>query len=369
MPLYMDRHDVSEAVTAEVVAQIHQEDLKIQHKYGCRGLTYWFDDTRKTAFCLIEAPDENAIVEMHQHAHGEVPHQIIEVDSTIVESFLGRIEDPEKAKNTQLNIINDPAFRTLMKTTLIAGSFNNFNPLMYSKQIQGIYNLIQETVLSFNGNMVQKGESGLLISFKLVTDAVNCALQIHQKFNKINKGKLEDFPLLKTGLHAGVPVNGRKFIFEETIKLAERINYISTADIVVSSDVKALYQSENRNNFLEGIQITALVPEEEIFISRLIEFVESEWKNANLKVDDFHSHLGYSKSQLYRKMMALTGKSPNTFLLHFRLQNSLQLLSKQKRNISEVAFDCGFNSPSYFSKCFRKKYKIMPSEFLNMPEN
>jgi hypothetical protein len=66
----MDRHDVSEAVTAEKVAQIHQEDLKIQKKYSCRGLTYWFDDVRKTAFCLIEAPDKNAIISMHEDAHG-----------------------------------------------------------------------------------------------------------------------------------------------------------------------------------------------------------------------------------------------------------------------------------------------------------
>lgn len=51
---------------------------------------------------------------MHNHAHGEVPHRIIEVDDSIVESFLGRIEDPVKARNTELNIINDPAFRTIM---------------------------------------------------------------------------------------------------------------------------------------------------------------------------------------------------------------------------------------------------------------
>ena len=65
MPIFMDRHDVSESVTAELVAQIHLEDLEIQQKYNCRGLTYWYDDARKMAFCLIEAPDRNAIVQMH----------------------------------------------------------------------------------------------------------------------------------------------------------------------------------------------------------------------------------------------------------------------------------------------------------------
>src|SRR5690554_1038891 len=100
MPIFMDRHEVSESVTAENVAQIHQEDVKIQHKYGCRGLTYWFDEDRKTAFCLIEAPDKKAILEMHSQAYGNVPHEVIEVNKTIVESFLGRIEDPVKAQTT-----------------------------------------------------------------------------------------------------------------------------------------------------------------------------------------------------------------------------------------------------------------------------
>ncbi len=58
MPIYMDRHDLSDAVTAEHIARLHQEDLKIQDQFGCRGLTYWFDEKRKTAFCLIEAPNE-----------------------------------------------------------------------------------------------------------------------------------------------------------------------------------------------------------------------------------------------------------------------------------------------------------------------
>ena len=88
MPIYMDRHDVSNDVTAEIVADLHQKDLMIQHKYNCNGLTYWFDDKRKTAFCLYEAPNKEAIQKMHEQAHGQVPHQIIEVEASIVESFL-----------------------------------------------------------------------------------------------------------------------------------------------------------------------------------------------------------------------------------------------------------------------------------------
>ena len=107
----MDRHDVSESITAEKIAELHQEDLKVQRQFDCRGLTYWFDDKRKTAFCLIEAPDKNAIVNMHNKAHGDVPHSIIEVEASIVESFLGRIEmvdvyDDEEVVNVEFDFVN-----------------------------------------------------------------------------------------------------------------------------------------------------------------------------------------------------------------------------------------------------------------------
>ena len=54
MPIYMDRHEVSELVTSENVAQLHNEDLKIQHEYNCRALTYWFDDIKKSPFVWLK---------------------------------------------------------------------------------------------------------------------------------------------------------------------------------------------------------------------------------------------------------------------------------------------------------------------------
>ena len=102
MPIYMDRHDLPVSINAEEVARLHQEDLKIEAEFGCKGLTYWYDDHRKLAFCLIEAPDQSALQQMHNHAHGAVPNSIIEVNPSVVSSFLGRISDPEKASGADL---------------------------------------------------------------------------------------------------------------------------------------------------------------------------------------------------------------------------------------------------------------------------
>jgi AraC-like DNA-binding protein len=361
MPIYMDRHDVSKAVTAEIVAQIHQQDLKIQHKYNCRGLTYWFDDARKTAFCLVEAPNKEAIVEMHDHAHGEVPHQIIEVDAHIVESFLGRIEDPEKAQNTQLNIINDPAFRIIMIISQEVDSFKEIN----SPGHKNLNKRIITTLESFDGKIVQKRNNEFLVSFKSVSNAVLCAIKIKEHFAGLKLANQNENIFLKIGLNCGIPVTEKLSIFEDTIRLAERMKYISENEIVVSSEVKELYKSENQNSFFESKTLLALTPDDEVFITSLMEFVEKEWQNPNLKAEDFHTNLGLSKSKLYREMILLTGKSLNTFLLQYRLNQSLKLLQNQKGSISEIAFDSGFNSPSYFTKCFRGRYKVMPSEYLH----
>ena len=360
----MDRHDVSEAVTAEMVAQLHQEDLKIQHKYDCRGLTYWFDDSRKTAFCLVEAPDKQAIKQMHEHAHGEVPHQIIEVDATIVESFLGRIEDPEKAQNTRLNIINDPAFRTIMVLSIEHHSFREGDPFSSISKLKQVYKEIGATLKSFEGTIVQQNEDALLISFRTVTRAVLCALKIQEIFKTLRTRYQINFTELSIGMHAGVPVTEKKSIFEDTIQLARRMGYISRSGIVVSGEVQHLFESENLGEELNRNHIHVLTPEEESFMNKFMELMEKEWQNTEVKVEDFEINMGVSKSKLYREMIRLTGKSPHVFLLHYRLRKSLQLLQRQKGNISEVAFDSGFNSPSYYARCFRKKYGIMPSALI-----
>ena len=364
MPIFMDRHDVSEAVTAENVAQIHQEDLKIQDEFGCRGLTYWFDDKRKTAFCLIEAPDAKAIQKMHDKAHGQVPHSIIEVEPSIVESFLGRIQDPEKARDAGLNIINDPAFRTIMVISLcwitLSGDSQPFRT-----SFEKLNSDIRKTLQSHEGNIVRQSDDYYLVSFKSVTNAVHAALEIQGVNREFTKNEKKQKVNIKIGLSAGLPVTQKQLIFEDTIKLAERIAALVKGEIVVSAEVKELYRSENANTFIKGKGITFLMEPDEKFITLLMDYTDKVWSDANLKVDHFCKPLGRSKSQLYRKMILLTGQSPNTFIKEYRLKEALKCIQKRVGNISEIAFTTGFSSPSYFTKCFKKKFGLIPADYLN----
>ncbi|NOR87105.1 MAG: DUF4242 domain-containing protein [Bacteroidales bacterium] len=363
MPIYMDRHDVSETVTAKNVAQLHQQDLKIQHQYNCKGITYWFDEERKTAFCLIEAPNEKHIQEMHKHAHGEVPHVVIEVDTNIVESFLGRIEDPVKAKNTDLNIINDPAFRIIM-VFRIAKWDQEANRSNDSNSINEFHSICDRIFSNFHGSVVKHDMQGTMVSFQSVTNAVNCALELQLEFHNKYQGNDQQAPQLKLGLNAGLPVTGNKALFEDTIKFAERLCAVSKEKILLSSEVIDLYRSENLNKSMDESKVLALTSSDEDFVNQLLDFIEKEWKNSDLKVDSFSKPLGLSKSQLYRKMISLTAQSPNTFLKEYRLNRALELIKKKSHTISEIAYDTGFSSLSYFSKCFLKQYGALPSEYL-----
>lgn len=364
MPIYMDRHDVSEIVTAENVAQLHHEDLKIQHLFGCRGLTYWFDEKRKTAFCLVEAPDIQSIQAMHASAHGEVPNQIIEVEASIVESFLGRIEDPERSQNTELNIINDPAFRIIMVISLKCATLIKKE----AAPVKELFRLFNETVnvllKDWDGTVVKQNKNNYLVSFKSVSNAVSAALKIQDLKKDLKEDIQADEVFLKIGLSAGLPVTDKKSFFEDSIRLSQRLCELVKGNIIVSPEVVELYNSENQVALHESGKVVSLTRTDENFLTRLMDYVEMVWDDLNLRVDDFSKPIGCSKSQLYRKLMSISGKSPNTFIRDYRLNEALKLLDKNSGNISEIAFSTGFSSPSYFSRCFQKRYGILPSEYI-----
>jgi AraC-like DNA-binding protein len=81
-------------------------------------------------------------------------------------------------------------------------------------------------------------------------------------------------------------------------------------------------------------------------------------------VEDLGQQIGLSRTQLYRKLKSLTGYSPNELLRIIRLKRAYHLLSTTELSVSEVTYDVGFTSPSYFAKCFKDYYNESPTDFL-----
>lgn len=360
MPLFLDLHDLPEGITSKHVAEMHQADLDLEHKYNCRGLTYWCDEIRKTAFCLIEAPNKQALIDLHENAHGAIPTRIIEVNDLIVESFLGRIEDPEKSKKVSLNIINEPAFRVIMVVKLKQKTLRTTDVNILQAAIRGYTTSIKTFTTKFNGRIVKQEANSFLVSFESVTDAINSGIRIQDTYHKVITPDLE----FKIGVSAGIPVTDKDGIFEDTIKTSDYLSDVAKGGFSISAAVNDLYESENQNNRVPKDKgITVLSNAEEDFIVQLMSYTEKIWSQTKTSVNNFEENLGYSKSKFYRTMIKLVGKSPNNFLRDYRLEKALQILVKQNDNISEIAYQTGFSSPAYFSKCFQKKYGILPSNF------
>lgn len=117
-------------------------------------------------------------------------------------------------------------------------------------------------------------------------------------------------------------------------------------------------------NIVDNTKKTTLAEKEQKFIDHFTDYIENQISNPEMNVDDIAKSIGMSRVQLYRKMKSLTGFSPNEMVKIVRLKYALQLLSLRTKSISEVAYESGFSSPSYFTKCFKEFYDKSPTDFL-----
>jgi DNA-binding response OmpR family regulator len=100
------------------------------------------------------------------------------------------------------------------------------------------------------------------------------------------------------------------------------------------------------------------------FISRFKMLVEERMKDPNLNVENMGREMGMSRVQLYRKLKSLTNYSPNELLRQMRLKKSSFLLAASEMTVSEIAYEVGFTSPSYFTKCYKELFGESPTDFL-----
>ena len=108
--------------------------------------------------------------------------------------------------------------------------------------------------------------------------------------------------------------------------------------------------------------VAAHAPIEDAFISRFKQMVEERLADSNLSVEDLAAGMGLSRVQLYRKVKALTGSTPVDLLRKARLSQAQRLLQESDLTVSEIAYQVGFASPSYFTKCYKDEFGIVPGE-------
>ncbi|MGZ5189863.1 MAG: ATP-binding protein, partial [Flavisolibacter sp.] len=106
-----------------------------------------------------------------------------------------------------------------------------------------------------------------------------------------------------------------------------------------------------------------VTPVDEKFLKQALEVVEKFMDNPDFSVEDFSREMCMSRKALYNKILSLTGKAPLEFIRSIRLKRAAQLLEKSGMNISEIAYEVGFNNPKNFTKYFKEEFKVLPSQY------
>lgn len=106
-----------------------------------------------------------------------------------------------------------------------------------------------------------------------------------------------------------------------------------------------------------------ITPFNEQFMQQVMKVMEKQMDNPELTIDEFAQELAMGRTVFYQKLKSIVGLSPVDFIREMRIKRAMQLIESGEYNISSIAYMTGFNDPKYFSKCFKKKFGVIPSKF------
>jgi len=174
---------------------------------------------------------------VHAEAHGHVAHEMINVDLSAVEAFLGRIQDPPSAKN---NPIDAPAFRAIMFTDMVGSTqmTAQLGDRLAVELLRAHDAIIRRSLEHHGGYEVKHLGDGIMASFDNVQASVACAIAIQQEFASYNQ-TVETPIRVRIGIHAGEPIEEGDDLFGSAVQMASRICDAAQASaILVSREVR-----------------------------------------------------------------------------------------------------------------------------------
>ncbi|MEH6407945.1 MAG: DNA-binding response regulator, partial [Leeuwenhoekiella sp.] len=157
------------------------------------------------------------------------------------------------------------------------------------------------------------------------------------------------------GLEAGADVYLNK-PFEMKVMRSHLKQLVSNRELLFSKYIGSFAKTESESD----------APSlDQQFILKVIAYTQENISETNLNVEKLADEFNLSRSQLYRKIKGLTGLTANELIRKIRLERAKKLIEEGKNSISEISYNVGFSSPSYFSKCFKTHFGILPTEVKN----
>ena len=120
---------------------------------------------------------------------------------------------------------------------------------------------------------------------------------------------------------------------------------------------------ENITDVPEADKAPVMSPNDRKFMDKLVELMEKNMDNGDLVVDDFVRELAVSRSVFFKKLKTLTGLAPIEFIKEMRINRAVQLIETGEYSMTQISYMVGINDPRYFSKCFKQKMGMTPTEY------
>jgi class 3 adenylate cyclase len=232
VPLYLDRHDLP-GITPEELAAAHERDVAVQDEYGVTYHTYWFEPETGAVFCLAEGPTKEAVVEVHEKAHGAMASSVIELDTFApLTEIVGAM--PQHPVGTAYTA---SAIRAILFTDL-CDSFAQIHALGDEGHLEvlRVHNSIVRAALeSHSGREVKHTGDGIMAAYTSVASAVASAIEMQRGFDAHNT--TAEVPLsVKIGISAGEPVtDDNDDLYGAAVGLAARLCAHATASEILTT--------------------------------------------------------------------------------------------------------------------------------------
>ncbi|MBN2519698.1 MAG: response regulator, partial [Bacteroidales bacterium] len=322
------------SLTKEFV-KLHQGDINVVSEQG------------KGSCFIVQLPvDTTDILKSDDNISIEIKHDIkVEEDEII-----GHQKDISK-KPTLLIVEDNEDFRFYLKDNLK----NEYNVLEAGNGFEGWRVVLESSPDLVVSDLMMPEMDGLELCNKIKTDQRTSHIPIILLTARTaDQQKKEGF---ETGADDYITKPFNFEIFELRLK-----NLIKQREAL-----RKLFQKQIE---IEPSEIS-VTPLDELFIKKAIEEVEENMSNPEYSVTELSRELNMSRTTLYKKLLALTGKTPIEFIRILRLKRAAQLLGQSQLSVSEIAYKVGFNDTRYFTKYFKTEFKELPSVYAaaNKKEN
>ena len=321
---------------------------------------------------LGKGSDFIVVIPRRQEGDSQVIHnEVVNVDNSVSDSLSG---DNHVINESDLQYIDDGERKSGKVQQLVSENTNR--PTILVIDDNNDIRQYEHTLLQDDYIVLQAvdGKEGLEIARKEVPDLVICDVMM-----PVMDG-LEFTEQLKTGTatsHIPVIMLTAKNLEEHRAEGYEHgaDSYITKpfhSKVLLARIENLLKQRKLLKKLFQGSQEAEqeiaeshLEDRDKQFLKQLHAIIQQNLSDSEFSVEDIGKQIGLSRVQLYRKVKAMTGSSVVDLLRKARLAKAKRLLETRSMSVSEVAYDVGFSAPSYFTKCFKEEYGILPGDVGN----